>query len=225
MSRRLVVRVAAGAAAVVTVYFAVTFVQVWAAARRDNAPAHADAIVVLGAAQYDGVPSPALQLRLDHAYELYERGVAPLVVLTGGRQEGDRFTEGLAGFVYLRGRGVPEPALRIENQGTNTWESLAAAAHFLREEGAREVVLVTSPYHSLRVEHVAADVGLVGYASPARSASGVGGLLSLAREAVAVGVGRLIGYRRLVDLDHRVDGAERTGPRVSARLAADPLVG
>ncbi|MGE0793779.1 MAG: YdcF family protein [Acidimicrobiia bacterium] len=206
MTLRRLVKVAAVLVGLGVLYFAVTFVQVWSAARRDSARP-ADAIVVLGAAQYDGEPSPALRLRLDHAADLYERGLAPVVVLTGGRREGDRFTEAMVGFLHLRAAGIPESALRIENQGTNTWESLAAAAQFLRGEGIREVVLVTSPYHALRVEHIAADVGLDGHASPARSASGLGGLPSLVREAAAVGVGRIIGYHRLVDLDHRVDGA------------------
>jgi uncharacterized SAM-binding protein YcdF (DUF218 family) len=190
-------------AVVVLGYFFVTFVQVWAAARRDGARP-ADAIVVLGAAQYDGTPSPALRLRLDHAVDLYEDGVAEVVVVTGGRKEGDRFTEAMAGYEYLRDEGVPASALLTEDQGTNTWESLAAAAELLRGEGRTRVVLVSSPYHSLRIEHVAAEVGLDGHASPARSASGLGSLPTLAREAVAVGVGRLIGYDRLVDLDHQV---------------------
>jgi uncharacterized SAM-binding protein YcdF (DUF218 family) len=203
--------------AVITAYFGVTFVQVWAAARRDNAQA-AGAIVVLGAAQYNGVPSPALRVRLDHALELYRDGVAPVIVLTGGRRGDDPFTEAGVGFVYLRAAGIPESALRLENQGTNTWESLAAAARFLQAEGIRDVVLVSSPYHSLRVERIADDVGLVGHASPARSSSGVGSLASLSREALAVGLGRIIGYRRLVNLDHRVSSATEVGRLVHGRV-------
>ncbi len=190
------------AATVAVAYFAVTFVQVWSEARRDDAR-RADAIVVLGAAQYDGVPSEALRLRLDHAVDLYRRGVAPLVVLTGGRQQGDRFTEASVGFLHLRAAGIPESALQLENQGTDTWESLKAASRFLRAEGAHEVVLVSSPYHSLRVEHIADDVGLVGHASPARSSGGSGSFGNLARETLAVGVGRVIGYQRLSRLEHR----------------------
>src|SRR5690606_39109128 len=117
------------------------------------------------------------------------------------RREGDRYTEAFVGFEYLRRAGVPEADLMLEDQGTNTWESLAAAARFLRAGGLTEVVLVSSPYHSLRVEHVAAEVGLSGHASPARTAS-LGAVPDLVKEAVAVGVGRVIGYRRLVDLDH-----------------------
>jgi uncharacterized SAM-binding protein YcdF (DUF218 family) len=218
-------KLAVVAVAVLAVYFVVTFVQVWSAARRDAARP-AGAIVVLGAAQYNGVPSPALRVRLDHAIELYHRGFAPKVVLTGGRLQGDRFTEAGVGFAYLRGAGIPESALELENQGTNTWESLAAVARFLQAEGVHEVVLVSSPYHSLRVEHIADDVGLVGHASPARSASGLGGLGSLLRETVAVGFGRIIGYRRLVDIEGRVGApAPVTRRAPDGRLAEGALVG
>lgn len=188
-------------------YFAVTFLQVVAASRRDRAEP-SEAILVLGAAQYNGRPSPVLRARLDHAADLYDEGVAPVVVVTGGRREGDVFTEASAAAGYLQGRGVPSDALRLETGGTNSWESMAAAARFLRDEGITEVVLVSSPYHALRIEHIAAEVGLDGRSSPAdtpESVASTGG--HLVRETLAVGVGRIIGYRRLVDLDHRVDRA------------------
>lgn len=188
-------------------YFAVTFLQVVAAARRDRA-GEAQAIVVLGAAQYDGRPSDVFRARLDHAADLYERGLAPIVVVTGGRRPGDRFTEASAAAGYLQGRGVPSDALRLETSSTNSWESMAAAARFLRNEGITDVLLVSSPYHALRVEHIAREVGLEGRSSPANtpeSAAFVGG--HLLRETLAVGVGRLIGHRRLVDLDDRVERA------------------
>lgn len=207
MIRRLLLVFAAFVFLVVG-YFGITFVQVWAAARADHAQP-AQAIVVMGAAQYDGRPSPVLQARLDHAARLYREGLAPIIVVTGGSQPGDRFTEALAGFQYLRGIGVPEADLRIENQGTNSWESLAAAAAFLRRDGITEVVIVSSPYHSLRVEKIAGEVHLNGHASPARTAGGIGSLVRLAREAAAVGVGRVIGYGRLVDLDYRVKQVRR----------------
>ena len=191
-----------------TGYFAITFLQVWAAARSDHARP-SQAIVVMGAAQYDGRPSPVLQARLDHAERLYRRDIAPIIVVTGGSQPGDRFTEALTGFKYLRGIGVPEAALRIENQGTNSWESLAAAAGFLRRDGITDVVIVSSPYHSLRVEKIAREVHLHGHASPARTAGGIGSLFQLGREAAAVAVGRVIGYGRLVDLDYKVKQVRR----------------
>lgn len=101
---RRVVGLVAFAGLAVVLCLGVTFVQVYRASIRDGAQP-ADAIVVLGAAQYNGVPSPVLQDRLDHALELYEGSLAPRIVLTGGRQKGDRFTEATAGYNYLRARG------------------------------------------------------------------------------------------------------------------------
>jgi uncharacterized SAM-binding protein YcdF (DUF218 family) len=184
-------------------YVAVTFVQVWLASGRDSAH-DADAIIVMGAAQYDGRPSAVLQARLDHAAELYEEKIAPVIVLTGGRRAGDRFTEASAAAGYLQRAGIPESALRLETDGTNSWQSLAAAARFLRKEGKTDVVVVSSPYHSMRVEHIAAEVGLHGSASPAKDAPDKATFGHLLHETLAVSVGRIIGYHRLVDLDDQV---------------------
>jgi uncharacterized SAM-binding protein YcdF (DUF218 family) len=184
-------------------YFGITFIQVWSASRHDEARP-AQAIVVLGAAQYDGTPSPVLRARLDHAVALYEDDIAPVVVLTGGRAPGDRFTEASAAAAYLRDLGIPDSALRLETEGRNSWQSLAASARFLEEEGISDVVLVSSPYHSLRVEHIAAEVGLDGHASPAKDAPDRATFGKLLHETLAVGAGRIVGYDRLVDLDDRV---------------------
>jgi uncharacterized SAM-binding protein YcdF (DUF218 family) len=188
---------------VIAAYFVVTFVQVRSAAGRDDARP-SQAIIVLGAAQYNGRPSPVLKARLDHAVRLYEAKIAPVVVLTGGRAPGDAFTEASAAARYLRGAGISDSALQLETDGRNSWQSLAAAARFLRKEGITKVVLVTSPYHSLRVEHIAAEVGLDGHASPAKDAPDRATFGHLVHETLAVGVGRIIGYHRLVDLDGRV---------------------
>lgn len=181
---------------VLVLYLVVTFVQVWWASGSDGA-GDADAIVVLGAAQYDGRPSEVLTSRLDHAYELWQDGVAEVIVTTGGSQEGDRFTEAFAGFEYLRKRGVPEEALRLEVDGTNTWEQLAASARILRREERTNVVLVSSPYHAKRIVATADELGLDASASPA---SGGASFKELAREAGAVALGRIIGFRRLAGL-------------------------
>ncbi len=181
---------------VLLVYFGVTFGQVWWAASSDGAR-EADAIVVLGAAQYDGRPSEVLATRLDHAYELWADDLAEVIVVTGGRQEGDRFTEAFASFEYLRVRGVPEEALRLEVDGTNTWEQLSASARILRREERPSVLLVSSPYHAFRIVSTAEELGLDAAASPAGGGSS---MRNLGREAVAVGLGRLIGFRRLAGL-------------------------
>lgn len=195
--RRWVLRVALGLVLLAVAYVGLTFLQVWRASTQDGARA-ADAIVVLGAAQYDGRPSPALEARLDHAYDLWEEGLAPIVVVTGGRQEGDRFTEATAGYNELRDRGVPDEALRLEVQGRTTYESLAATARFLREEGIDDVILVSSPSHAARLSGIAGDVGLDAVVSPA---DGGTSLRSLVRETAAVSLGQLVGYRRLERFD------------------------
>lgn len=186
------------AVAVVVAYVGGTFVQVWRASGHDGAR-DAQAIVVLGAAQYDGRPSPALAKRLDHALDLYQQGRAPMVVVTGGRQSGDRFTEATAGYNYLRRHGVPDGAIRKEVQGRTTYESLAAVARFLRTEDVDDVVLVSGPAHSKRLAGIADAVGLHAAISPA---DGSPDLRSLLRETAAVSAGRLVGYRRLERLDH-----------------------
>ena len=155
------------------------------------------AIVVLGAAQYDGRPSPVLKARLDRAYDLYVEGIAPRIVTTGANQAGDRFTEGYVGFQYLRAKGVPEADLIVVTDGTNTWEELSATAHQLAPLGLDKVVLVSDGYHALRLEHTAAELGLD--ATVARTDT-TATFRQLARETVAVSLGRIIGYRRLAEL-------------------------
>ncbi len=179
--------------AVVVLYGSVTFAQVWQASRQDHAR-RADAIVVLGAAQYNGRPSPALLDRLEHALALYKRQIAPLIVVTGGRRQGDRFTEATTGYNWLRRRAVPDRAILKEVHGRSTWESLSAVAHILQAKGATHVVLVSNPAHAERIGQVSAEVGLHPRVSPV---AGSASLTSLLRETGAVSVGRLIGYRRL----------------------------
>jgi vancomycin permeability regulator SanA len=177
-------------------YLGITFVQVRSAAGRDDRTP-VDAIVVLGAAQYDGRPSPVLKRRLDHALELYRADVAPEIVLTGGKRDGDRFTEAFTGFKYLRQAGVPDDALVIISDGANTWESLAAAARQLKAQGDNRIVLVSDPYHNERLLGTAEELGLsAGVSSTGAEAS----LRQLAGETAAVALGRLIGYRRLLRL-------------------------
>jgi uncharacterized SAM-binding protein YcdF (DUF218 family) len=196
---RVGVWVGAAIAGLLVIYVAVTFAQVWNASRQDHADT-ADAIVVLGAAQYDGRPSPVFEARLNHARELYDAGLADTIVLTGGKQDGDRFTEGYSGYKYLVDQGVPDGALVLEDQGTNTWEQLAAASRILGDQGRTDVLLVSDPYHSYRLSATASELGLDPQVSPASTGSS---LNHLARETAAVSVGRIIGYGRLERLDER----------------------
>jgi uncharacterized SAM-binding protein YcdF (DUF218 family) len=182
-------------------YFFITFVQVYRSSRYDGAT-NADAIIVLGAAQYNGKPSPVLRNRLDHALELYQDHLAPTIVLTGGRQAGDAFTEATTGYNYLREHGVPDEALLKEVDGTSSWESLSASARFLIAKDKTKVVLVTDGYHAMRVGAIADDLGLDASVSPIDNhESRASELRHLAKETLAVGLGRVIGYDRLFRID------------------------
>ncbi len=175
-------------------YVGVTFVQVWRTSG-DDQTRPVDVIVVLGAAQYDGRPSPVLEARLDKALELYEDGIAPVVIVTGGKQEGDRFTEAFSGYDYLRDHGIPEDALFLEVDGRNTYEQLSASKLIMDQQGSESALLVSSPYHSERLLGIAAEVGIpAAHVAPADTGSS---LPSLIRETAAVAAGRLVGYRRL----------------------------
>jgi uncharacterized SAM-binding protein YcdF (DUF218 family) len=189
----------AALAALAFLYYAVCFLQVWRTGRGDEARP-ADAIVVLGAAQYDGRPSEVLAARLDHALELWEAGYAPTIVVTGGKQPGDRFTEATAAANYLIERGVPDDAILREVQGRTTWESLSATARILRNRELESVLIVSDPYHSLRAKETARELGLDAYASatPTSPVRGGAELRRMAKEAAGVAVGRIIGYRRLL---------------------------
>lgn len=204
--RKLLFRLIALALLLAIGYVAVTFVQVWWFSRRDGAR-QADAVVVLGAAQYDGRPSPVLRDRLDHAFELYEQDLVDAIVVTGGKQEGDQYTEAQAGYLYLRDEGVPDEDLLLEDQGTNTWESLAAAARILRDLELTEAVLVTDGYHALRVDAIADELGLDASVSPSHPG---GSLRDLVEETGAVAVGRVLGFRRLVNIDDRISPASES---------------
>jgi uncharacterized SAM-binding protein YcdF (DUF218 family) len=198
---RLGVRTALLVAVLALVYLGVTFVQVLQATSGDSHEP-AQAIIVLGAAQYDGRPSPVLEARLAHAVELYEAQVAPTIVVTGGKQAGDRFTEASAGYTYLRRSGVPEDAILREEQGANTWTQLAAATVLLADRGIDDVVLVSDDYHAYRLERIAQELGLRAQVSPIDPGlSARGRVQRLTRETVAVAVGRVIGFRRLVNLE------------------------
>lgn len=140
---------------------------VWQAAHHDDASEldRADAIVVLGAAQYDGKPSPVFAGRLDHAALLYEQGRAGRILVLGGGQPGDRFTEAEAGRAYLVDKGVPADAITPVPKGHTTYESLRATAPVMREAGMDSAFLVSDPWHNARVERMARDLGIDGHAS------------------------------------------------------------
>lgn len=189
-------RVAAVALVLAVLYPVVTFLQVWQAESwRDGGPA--DAAVVLGAAQYDGEPSPVLEARLDEALRLYDEGAVDRIVVTGSNQEGDRFTEAYTGLTHLLDAGVSEDDVVVIDDGTSTYEQLAATVRVLEPEGHTSVLLVSDPFHSFRLASIAEDVGLDAGVSPVGER---GAVRSLVRETVIVSTSRLLGYRRLSNL-------------------------
>ncbi|MBA2389570.1 MAG: YdcF family protein [Geodermatophilaceae bacterium] len=145
---------------------------VWKQARADER-APADAILVLGSAQYDGVPSPVFEARLDHAVGLFEEGLAPTIVTVGGKQDGDRFTEAEAGSLWLQGVGVPAEAIVAIGSGTNTLNSMEAVVEVYDEAAWSRLIIVTDPWHELRANRIAADLGMATFASPTRQGPAV----------------------------------------------------
>jgi len=152
---------------VAVVSYLVAFFSVLAVSRQDQARP-VPAIVVLGAAQYNGKPSPVLKARLDHAARLYADSVAPLIVLTGGVASGDNTSEAEAAAAYLA-KAVPDPALVVLPAGRTTDESIVAAAEWCRGYGITEVVVVSDPFHMLRVRLEARRQGLTAWTSPTRT--------------------------------------------------------
>jgi uncharacterized SAM-binding protein YcdF (DUF218 family) len=128
-----------------------------------------DAIVVLGAAQYNGRPSPVLRARLDHALGLYREGLAPLIVVTGGVGRGDTTSEAIVGRRYLMAHDVPARAVVAQPEGRTTMASMTAVAAWLRNRGHRRVLLVSDPFHMFRLRLEARRTRLEAYTSPTES--------------------------------------------------------
>lgn len=179
---------------------------------RDDQRRPADAIVVLGAAQYNGKPSPVLRARLDHALALYRDHIAPTVVVTGGIGTGDRVSEATVGRAYLVARAIPETAVVVRPEGRSTEASIAAVGQWLRDHGGSRVVLVSDPFHLLRLRLEASRAGIQGFTSPTRT-SPISGRFStelpyMLSEAAKIPVVLLRVYLR--------------GDRGAARLDANP---
>lgn len=183
-------------------YVAVTFAQVVAVGHRDDAKGTdvrpAEAILVAGAAQYNGRPSPVLEARLEHALGLYQRKVAPVIVVTGGKQPGDKYNEGEAGYLWLTAHGVPAEDVLVEVDGRTTWQEMQASARFLHERGIDDVILVSDDYHGLRLLAIADELGFHARLSPSSlHVEGMERLRHQVRETVAVSIGRITGFHLL----------------------------
>lgn len=126
----------------------------------------ADVIVVMGAAEYRGHPSPVLKLRLEHAVQLYRQGLAPYIMTTGGPGGDPSFTEGDVGRSYLIDRGVPAESVIVENEGESTAYSLSAASEIFRRMGLRSCIIVSDGYHIFRSKRILQQQGFTVYGSP-----------------------------------------------------------
>ena len=168
----LVARIVAAAVLAAVLVITSTALAIWWTARQDSRPS-SDAIVVLGSAQYNGVPSSIFEARLEHAIALYEDGVAPVIVTVGGKADGDAFAEAEAGRDYLAGAGIPGDALLAVPEGVDTLESIRAVSTAFREQGWSRAVLVSDPWHAMRAERMAEDAGLDAESSPTRQGPAV----------------------------------------------------
>lgn len=170
--RRLVLRLVLGAAVVGALVVGGTAFRVWQVARVDDWT-KADVAIVLGAAQYNGVPSDVLEARLRHTLKLYQQGVVSYIATTGGRQAGDKYTEGQVGKIWLVENGVPADKVLEVGEGSDTLGSLRAVAEVANERGLETAVIVSDPWHSLRARTMAEDAGLTAWTSPTRSGPNV----------------------------------------------------
>lgn len=196
---RSVFRISCAVAIAMILYVALTFVDIWFAGNYDNGKT-ADAIVVMGAAQYDGVPSPLLESRLMTALSLWKEKRAPVIALTGGKQDGDRFTEAEAGQKWLVQQGVPAESIVMETVGQSTWQSVEALAPVLRGAEIENILVVSSDWHIGRSAATLKEVGfsVAGSASPH---SGDGwDFYEWTRETVGVSIGRIIGLKQLFSI-------------------------
>jgi uncharacterized SAM-binding protein YcdF (DUF218 family) len=173
-----------------------TAFRVWQVARIDDYT-KADAIVVLGAAQYSGTPSSVFEARLDQAYKLFKAGVAPRVITVGGKQDGDLYTEAASGKNYLQDRGVPSDKILAVETGSDTLRSIEAVATAMGARDMSSAVLVSDPWHSLRTRTMARDAGLKAWAAPTRTGPAV-----YTRESQAHGILRETGALLWYQLTH-----------------------
>jgi len=183
---------------IAAVYFLISLLQVWNTGRSaDRQPV--DAIVVLGAAQYDGRPSPQLQARLDHALELWNLNLASYIVVTGGKQEGDRFTEAATARKFFESSGVASDLIFEENSGTTTYASLFAVSKVAINLKIARVLIVSDPFHLLRAKLIASEVGLDASSSSTRTSVIQGGeeFRRNLQEAAGVAIGRIVGFQRV----------------------------
>jgi uncharacterized SAM-binding protein YcdF (DUF218 family) len=186
---RWCVRLVLGGVLVALLVVAGTAVRVWQVARIDDR-SPADAIVVLGAAQYSGTPSSVFEARLEQAANLYREGVAPTVITVGGKQTGDEYTEAASGKAYLTDAGIPAGDIIAVEEGSDTLRSIEAVHEEMAARDMKAAVLVSDPWHSLRTRTMARDTGLDAWSAPTRQGPAVftreSQLHGIARETVGL---------------------------------------
>jgi uncharacterized SAM-binding protein YcdF (DUF218 family) len=195
-------RIAFAVVIAMALYVGLTFITVLTVGHTD-AGEKADAVVVMGAAQYDGIPSPLLESRLQHALEIYQEGRVSFIAVTGGKMPGDRFTEAATSRRWLTDRGVPAAAIFGEDKGRSTWESLDYLAAVLQTRGVSNVLVSTDHWHMQRCVLSLRELGI--HAEPsATSTSPLQGIKrawgKYVKETVGVAVGRIIGFDRLLSI-------------------------
>jgi uncharacterized SAM-binding protein YcdF (DUF218 family) len=194
---KLALRIATLFFGAIVLYFVVTLVQVWLTSMQ-NDPHDAGAILVMGAAQYNGIPSPDLRARLDEALTLFKKGDAHLVMVTGGKEPGDVYTESEAGARYLETHGVPSADI-LQAGGHNSYQNISEATPELVSHGVTTVLVTTDPFHEYRSMAITSSFKLTPSPTPTRVSpiSGWATVPYFLKEAVGVGFGRLIGYNHL----------------------------
>lgn len=206
---RRVVTASVVIAATVLVYLAANLALVWRAAEMNQARP-VQAIVVLGAAQYAGNPSPDLAARLNQALKLWkDQHLAQYIVVTGGRENGDPNTEAGASATWLAQRGVPQADILREVSARNTWDELESSAEFLKKRGVRDVLLVSDPYHDERISLMASELGLKPHVSPTRSSpiQGSAVIPYFFKETMEVSLGRITGFRLIGHFSSKQPGS------------------
>jgi|HubBroStandDraft_1064217.scaffolds.fasta_scaffold259143_1 uncharacterized SAM-binding protein YcdF (DUF218 family) len=194
---RLVLRIIGLIVGVLLIYFVVTLVQVWLTSRQYD-PHPAGAIVVMGAAQYNGVPSPDLEARLDEALSLFNNGYAKVIMVTGSKEPGDVYTESEAGRNYLVSKGVPATDI-LEAGGNDSYQNVADAAPQLLSRHLGAVLVVTDGFHEDRSMAIATALKLTPSPTPTQTSpiTGWSKVPYFLKEALGVGMGRIIGYNHL----------------------------
>jgi uncharacterized SAM-binding protein YcdF (DUF218 family) len=194
---RFILKLVTFVVTLILIYLVVTAVQVWETGRRYE-PHQAGAIVVMGAAQYNGVPSPDLAARLNQAEILWRQHYATTIMVTGSKQPGDHYTESEASARYLIAAGVPGTDI-LEAGGSDSWENLADAAPTLKERNETTVLIVTDPFHEARSLAIASSLGLQPSPTPTKTSpiTGAATIPYYAKETVGVALGRIIGYDHL----------------------------